>query len=177
MELCPACGLLLGRCEGARDVDTWLVLSRTLAVLTAVLVGLLAGGMVLIEVLLVPFWRGAPPAEFRDWFTAHSGRIRALMLPLGAGAGVVAIASAVANVAEGREAAAASVAAAGATAGVVAITITVNEPANRQFTGGTLTDNETAALLDRWARWHDLRVVLGLAATVAAVLALAQRDA
>jgi hypothetical protein len=61
------------------------VLSRRLAVLTTVLVGLLAGGMVLIEVALVPFWRSASPAEFRTWFAAHSGRLRALMVPLVAG--------------------------------------------------------------------------------------------
>ena len=66
------------------------MLSRALAIVTAVLVGLLAGGMVLIEVVLVPFWRGAPAADFREWFAAHSGRVRALMAPLGAGAGVVA---------------------------------------------------------------------------------------
>ena len=167
---------LLVLCDSSRDLYYLLMLSRALAVLTAVLVGLLAGGMVLIEILLVPFWRGVPPAQFRDWFTAHSGRIRALMVPLGAGAGAVAAASAVAHVAERREGTPAAVAAAAATAGVVAITITVNEPANHQFTSGALTDSETADLLGRWARWHDVRVVLGLAATVAAALALAQRD-
>jgi hypothetical protein len=153
------------------------VLSRALAIVTAVLVGLLAGGMVLIEVVLVPFWRGAPAADFREWFAAHSGRIRALMVPLGAGAGVVAAASALAHVSEESEGAPASVAAAGATAGVVGITVAVNEPANRRFTTGGLTDDETAELLGRWARWHHARVVLGLAATVAAVVTLAQRGA
>jgi hypothetical protein len=169
--------MLLVRCERAGDVDTWLVLSRVLAAVTAVLVGLLAGGMVLIEVVLVPFWRGAPAADFREWFTAHSGRIRALMGSLGAGAGVVAAASAVAHVTEGGKGAPASVAAAGATAGVVGITVAVNGPANRRFAAGALTDNETEELLDRWARWHHARVVLGVAATVAAVLTLARRDA
>jgi hypothetical protein len=153
------------------------VLSRALAIVTAVLVGLLAGGMVLIEVVLVPFWRGAPAAEFRDWFAAHSGRLRALMAPLGAGAGVVAAASALAHVAEENKGAPASVAAAGATAGVVGITVAVNEPANRRFATGGLTDDETAELLGRWARWHHARVVLGLAAAGAAVVTLAQRDA
>ncbi len=135
------------------------MLSRALAVLTAVLVGLLAGGMVLIEVVLVPFWRGVPPARFREWFTAHADRIRALMVPLGAGAGGAAVASAAA-----------------ATVGVVGITVTINEPANHRFTTGALTDTATTELLDRWARWHHVRVALGLAATVAAGVALAQRD-
>jgi hypothetical protein len=38
---------------------------QPLAVLTADLVGLLAGAMVLIEVVLVPFWCGLPPASGR----------------------------------------------------------------------------------------------------------------
>lgn len=150
------------------------MLARTLAALTVVLVGVLSGAMVLIDLVLVPFWRSVPPGRFRDWFAAHSDRIRALMVPLGAGAGVVATASAVAHVAHHRDGAPASVAAAGATVGVVAITVTVNEPANHRFTGGGLTDGETAELLGRWARWHRLRVALGLAATMAAALALAE---
>ena len=80
------------------------------------------------------------------------------------------------HLAERREGAPTAVAAVAATAGVVAITVTVNEPANHQFTCGGLTDSQTIDLQARWARWHHVRVVLGLAATVAAALALAQRD-
>ena len=80
------------------------MLSRPLAVVPAVLTGLLAGGMVLIEVVLLPFWRGTSAADFRDWFTAHSGRMRDLMVPLGAGAGTVGAASAVTHLAEGAQA-------------------------------------------------------------------------
>ncbi len=152
--------------------DSRSVLSRPLALVSAVLAGVLTGGMVLIEVVLVPFWRASPPAEFRAWFTAHSGRLRALLVPLGAATGLACTASAAARVAGGRRGAPAAVAAAGAAAGVIAVTVTVNEPANHRFTAGTLTDPETTELLRRWARWHHVRVVLGLAATVAAARAL-----
>ncbi len=152
------------------------MVSRGLALVCAVFTGLLAGGMVLIEFVLLPFWRGAPPADFRAWFTAHSGRIRNLMLPLGAGAGIAGAASAVAQLVEGRRGAPASVAAALAMAGVIGITATVNEPANHQFTAGTLTDTETTRLLGRWARWHHVRVALGLVAAVAASSALSERS-
>ncbi len=150
------------------------MLSRPLSVVFAVLTGLLAGGMILIEVVLLPFWRGAPPADFRAWFAAHSGRIRSLMVPLGAATGVVGVASAVAQRVEGRRGSPAS-AAALATAGVIGITVTVNEPANHRFTAGTLTDTETTDLLSRWARWHHVRVVLGLAGAVGASAALIER--
>ncbi|MGY1680851.1 anthrone oxygenase family protein [Geodermatophilus sp. SYSU D01176] len=148
--------------------------ARPLALLTAVLVGLLAGGMVLIEVVLLPFWRSVPPEEFRRWFTANAPRIRALMVPLGAGAATAGVAAAVAEASASRRPGPASLAAA-ATVGVVTVTVTVNEPANARFTGGTLTDAETRDLLGTWARWHHLRVALGILATVAAASALGGR--
>jgi uncharacterized membrane protein len=152
------------------------VLSRPLAIVSAVLTGVLTGGMVLIDVVLVPFWRGAPPGEFRAWFAAHSGRLRALLVPLGAATGIACSASAVVRVAGGRRGGPAAVAAAGAAAGVIAVTVTVNEPANHRFTSATLTDRETTELLRRWARWHHLRVVLGLLATAAAAWALVDAE-
>jgi hypothetical protein len=53
--------------------------------------------------------------------------------------------------------------------------VLVSEPANHRFTGGSLTDTETSDLLGRWARWHHLRVVLGVVATVAAASAIGRR--
>ena len=152
-------------------------LVRPLELLSAVLVGLLAGGMVLIEVVLLPFWRSVPPAEFRRWFTANAPRIRTLMVPLGAGAAIASVASAVTDALLARRRGPASLTAAAATVGVVAVTVTVSEPANHRFTGGALTDPETTDLLGRWARWHHLRVGLGVVATVAAASAIGHRPA
>ncbi len=151
------------------------VISRVLALLATVLAGLLAGAMLLIDVVLLPFWRGVPPGQFRTWFAAHSDRIRTLMVPLGAGAAAVNAASAVVQTAKGPRAGAASLGAAAA-AGVVAITITVNEPMNHRFTAEQLADAETANLLERWARWHRLRVVLGVLATLGAASALVDQQ-
>ncbi len=149
-------------------------LARPLAPLSAVLTGLLAGGMGFIEVVLLPFWRGSSPAEFRQWFTAHSDRIRSVMISLGVGSGAVSTAYALTQLADRRPNTAATTAAA-TTLGVIAITVTVNEPANYKFTAGALTDAETRNLLDRWARWHHLRVALGIVATTAAAFASHQR--
>jgi len=144
--------------------------ARLLAPLSAVLTGLLAGGMVFIEVVLLPFWRGAPPAEFRRWFTAHSDRIRSIMIPLGAGAGAVSTAYAATRLADRRPDGPASTAAV-TNLGIIAITVIVNEPANHRFTGAALTDAETRRLLNRWARWHHIRVALGIVASAAAAFA------
>jgi len=127
--------------------------------------------MAFIEFVLVPFWRSTSPVEFRQWFTAHSGRIRNLMIPLGVGAGIVSAASSIDQIAGDRRNGASFVAA-GANAGVIAITVMVNEPANHQFTTAGLTDAQTSDLLDRWARWHRVRVALGVIATVAATSTL-----
>ena len=151
---------------------------RPLRVLPAVLSGSLAGGMLFIDGVLLPFWRATPPAEFRRWFAQYSGRIRALMIPLGVGAGLAnaVVAARRAGTSDGGGAAAALTAAA-ASAGVIAITVTVNEPANHRFADGTLSDAETTALLETWGRWHRVRVVLGLLAAAAATSAVGQRKA
>ncbi len=147
-------------------------IARPLAVVAAAQAGLSAGGMVAIGWVLVPFWRGTSPADFRRWFTTHSDRIRLLMGPLGGGAALLTAASAAVQLGDGRRPAATSLTAAAATAGVVAITLAVNEPANHRFTGGALTDAETADLLRHWDSWHRARVALGVLATVAATLAV-----
>ncbi|WP_222269384.1 anthrone oxygenase family protein [Modestobacter marinus] len=120
--------------------------------------------------------RGSSPAEFRRWFSTHSDRIRSVMAPLGVGAALLTAASSAAQARDGRRPGPASLAAAAATAGVVAITLTVNEPANHQFTGGALTDVETEELLRRWDSWHRVRVGLGVLAAVAATVAVTGPD-
>ena len=157
-----------------QGVDSAPVVARFLALLSAVLTGLLGGGMILIDAVLLPFWRGVPPEQFRSWFTAYSDRIRTVMIPLGAGAAAVNAASAVVQTKKGPRAGAASVAAAAAV-GVVVITVTVNEPMNHRFAAERLTDAETANLLERWARWHRVRVALGVLATLGASSALMTR--
>jgi len=140
-----------------------------LGYLTALLLGLLTGAMLVIGIVLVPFWSGLPPVELRSWFARHAGRTGALMFPLG-GAALAAAAGAW-LVVRGRWPALAAVAA----ASVVAITMLVNEPANQRFAAGAyyMSDADTVALLARWRRWHWVRVALGLVAFAAALRALA----
>jgi hypothetical protein len=155
-------------------LDACFVLDRSLASVSATLTSLLAGAMLFLRIVLLPFWRGVPPAEFRGWFAKHSGRIRAVMLPLGAASAAASVGATAARLVHHRDARASSVAAAGAV-GVVVVTVAVNEPANRKFANEHLPDDETAMLLARWARWHDVRGALGLLAAAAAVRALGQR--
>ena len=90
------------------------------------------------------------------------------MVPLGAAAAGTAVTTAVAQAAtRGNARTSAGVAAASAAA-VGVITYTVNEPANHQLVREDLDDDETVRLLQRWARWHDVRVALGLVGALAA---------
>ena len=70
--------------------------------LTAASTGVSAGAMLFIRIVLVPFWRGSPPPEFRTWFAAHSELIRGRMVPLGTAAAATAVTHAVAETATGR---------------------------------------------------------------------------
>jgi hypothetical protein len=146
-----------------------------LTVASAVTSGMSAGAMLFIRLVLVPFWRGAPPQDFRNWFGAHSARIRELMVPLGIAATGTSTASVIAGLMGRQPGKTNSAIAAACGIGVVGITVTVNEPANEKFVQPDLDDRETAALLSKWARWHDLRVVLGTVGALAAARALASR--
>lgn len=85
------------------------------------------------------------------------------MIPLGVSSAVAVTGAAVLDRQRGSKLAAT------ATAGVVAITLAVNEPLNERFwSDEPMTDEETTDALERWARWHDARVALGLVAVAAA---------
>jgi len=144
-----------------------------LARLTAFLLGLLAGAMLLIAVGVAPFWQAVPPLAFRGWFALHAWRIGRLMRPLGAGAALVA---GIAWMGAWRSTDGRRVwrgMAALAAVGVALITLLVNEPANQLFARpGALTDDATAALLVSWMRWHWVRVGLGMLGFYAALRAI-----
>jgi hypothetical protein len=131
------------------------VMARKVGTASAVTTGALAGAMTLIRLVLVPFWRRGATSEFKPWFVDNAPRLRVLMVPLGAAAAVTTTVNALIS-RRGRAALAAA-----AAVGVGVVTIAVNEPLNARFAG---PDPVEPADLDRWVRWHDVRVALGLIA-------------
>jgi hypothetical protein len=129
--------------------------AKKIGITSAVTTGALAGAMTLIRLVLVPFWRRGATSEFKPWFVANAPRLRALMVPLGAAAAASSTANALMT-RRGRAALAAAT-----EVGVGIVTVTVNEPLNVRFAG---PDPVEPADLDRWVRWHDVRVALGLVA-------------
>ncbi len=149
-------------------------MARPLAQISALLLGLLSGAMLLIAVSFVPFWRGLAPAEFRNWFSANSSSIGTLMFPLGTSSAIASVAAWM--FAQGKASGRWRLLAMLGALGVVLITLFINEPANRLFAEpGVLNDTDTTALLSRWIAWHWTRLLLGIGAFYAAVTAIAEQ--
>src|SRR5262245_29237644 len=153
---------------GSRDRS---VAGSVVMMLACLVLGLLAGGMLVIGVAFVPFWKGLSPSAFQAWFASYSHLIGRLMLPLGA----VSIASSGAALvagwsdATGRRWLLVAV--------LSAIGVMVTYPiffagANESFVHGGLSDSAVRSLLDRWATWHWVRMGLGIVGFYAALRAL-----
>jgi Anthrone oxygenase len=148
-------------------------MARPLTHLSAVLLGLLSGAMLLIAVSFVPLWRSMPPAEFRNWFSANSFSFGALMFPLGTASAVSSVAAWMFS--QGKTMRGWLLFSMLSAQGVVLITLAINEPANRLFAEpGVLNDAETSALLTRWIVWHWIRLLFGMGAFYAAVSGIAE---
>jgi len=147
------------------------MLRRPSAELDVLAVGLLTGAMLVIAVVLVPYWAALPADQFRGWFVANAHRVRALTYPLAAAAVVLSVAASALEE-PGSRARSRLWVAAGAVAAVLAITIFVNEGLSARFAAGALPDADRARLLTTWVAWHWARVGLGVIAFVASIRAV-----
>lgn len=68
-------------------------INNTIQLSIIALNGAFIGAMILIALVLVPFWQSLQPPLFLDWFTAHSNNIGRLMIPLGPGVLCLAMAT------------------------------------------------------------------------------------
>ena len=148
------------------------VVTSTLMILTCLVLGLLAGGMLLIGISFVSFWKSLSPSDFQAWFASHSHLVGRLMIPLGVGGIAVTVAAVVAcwqGSATGRRW---LLIAAVSAMGVMVTYPLFFEATNEAFVRGGLSDSEARSLLERWATWHWIRTGLGALGFVAALRAL-----
>jgi hypothetical protein len=143
-----------------------------LLVLTCFVLGLLTGGMLVIGVSLVSFWKSLSPTDFQAWFASHSHLIGRLMIPLGVGGSAVAVAAVIAcwrgSVMRPRWL---------LTAAVSTVSVMITYPlffaaTNEAFVGGGLSDSAVRSLLSQWVVWHWIRTGLGALGFMAALRAL-----
>jgi len=150
------------------------VVVSALMMLACLVLGLLAGGMLVIGVAFVSFWKSLSPSAFQAWFASYSHLIGRLMIPLGAGSIAATMAALV-------------VCWSGSAvqrrwlliAALSAIGVMVTYPiffagTNEAFVRGSLSDSAVRSLLDRWATWHWIRTGLGIVGFFAALRAIQQ---
>jgi len=149
-----------------------LVVASILLVLTCFVLGLLAGGMVVIGVSFVSFWKSLSPSDFQAWFASHSYLIGRLMIPLGVGGVTVTVAAVIACWRDSVTCRRWLLTAALSTVAVMITYPLFFSATNEAFVRGGLSDSAVRSLLNQWGVWHWIRTGLGTLGFIAALRAL-----
>ena len=143
-------------------------MAAAIHVLAVTALGVYAGGTLTEGGVLVPWWRGLPPAEFLRWYAANHARITRFFGALTATAAVLAVVDAGVAVA-GRDATRGwAVAAAVLMLALVAMFPLCFKTPNERFASGGIAPDDVPAALARWAAWHRLRMVASVVTVVVA---------
>jgi len=148
------------------------VVTSTLMMLTCLVLGLLAGGMLVIGISFVSFWKSLAPSDFQAWFASYSHLIGRLMIPLGAGSVAATVATLVACWSSAATRRRWLLIAALSAIGVMVTYPIFFSRTNEAFVHGGLSDSAVRSLLDRWATWHWIRTGLGIVGFIAALRVL-----
>lgn len=148
------------------------VVASALMMLACLVLGLLAGGMLVIGVAFVSFWKSLSPSDFQTWFASYSHLIGRLMIPLGVGSVAAAVAALVAGWSGPATRRRGLLVAALSAIGVMVTYPFFFAGTNESFVRGGLSDSAVRSLLDRWATWHWIRTGLGTVGFIAALRAL-----
>ncbi len=148
------------------------VVASTLMMVTCLVLGLLTGGMLVIGIAFVSFWKSLGPSEFQAWFASYSHLIGRLMIPLGAGSIAATVATLVACWSGAATRRRWLLIAALSAIGVMVTYPVFFAGTNEAFVRGGLSDSTVRSLLDRWAAWHWIRTGLGVVGFFAALRAL-----
>jgi hypothetical protein len=148
------------------------ILSHVVRLLSVASLGLFAGAMLTEGLVLVPYWRSLPPAEFLAWYGANDKRLLGFFGPLTWVAGLLAITDALVSLWGGRPGRWLVLLAAILLIVVVSTFFIYFEKANASFSAASLSLDEVPGELTRWATWHLWRTILSFAALAAAMLSL-----
>src|SRR5262245_52111227 len=154
------------------DLRNRSVVTSTLMMLSCLVLGLLAGGILVIGISFVSFWKSLSTSDFQAWFASYSHLIGRLMIPLGVGSVVAAVATLVACWSGSATRRRWLVIATLSAIGVMATYPIFFAGTTVAFVRGGLSGSAVRSLLDRWAAWHWIRTALGIVGFVAALRAL-----
>jgi hypothetical protein len=152
--------------------DRSVVVASVLMMLACLFLGLLAGGMLVIGVAFVSFWKSLSPNDFQTWFASYSHLIGRLMIPLGAASVAATVAALVACWSGPATRRGGLLVAALSAIGVMVTYPVFFAGTNESFVRGGISESTVRSLLDRWATWHWIRTVLGTVGFIAALRAL-----
>jgi hypothetical protein len=147
-------------------------LSEALQLGSAGLFGLFIGALLAEGALLVPYWRSLPTSEFFALHGTFGPRLFRFFAPLTAAASLAAVAAAGASLWAASPGRWASLLSAGLAASLLATYFLYFRRANAGFAAARPGTEGLAAELARWARWHWVRVGLGLGGFACSLLAL-----
>ena len=140
--------------------------------LSAASLGLFAGAMLTEGGVLVPYWRSLAPAEFFAWYAANAKRLQGFFGPLTTVTALLALAAAFGSLWESHPGRWLALLAAAISVAVVSTFFLYFQKANASFSAASLSVDEVAAELTRWATWHWWRTGLSFVALAAAILSL-----
>lgn len=135
--------------------------------------GAFAGLMLNIGLTFGAYWKGLPPAAFLDWFSTN-GHLIGRTIPVVLVPAIIGICASIWLAPPAPGTRLFWLASLAAIALILAVTMLYHLPTNARFAARTVALDQVGATLDRWLWLHWVRIVLGFAATIAGVMAIAR---
>jgi uncharacterized membrane protein len=132
-----------------------------------------AGVMLNIGLTLGAYWRGLPPSEFLDWFSANNHLI-ARTIPLVVLPTLIGLAGSLWFGWTEPTTRYLWLASLGLVIGILIITFAYHLPTNSAFAAKSIPLDQVPATLNLWLSLHTVRIALGLIASVVGLVAVAR---
>jgi len=148
------------------------LLTRILAFLATLSLGLMTGALLAEGAILVPFWKSSAPDEFFVWYRKHAALLQNFFGPLEIGATAVTAAGAAAAWAANSPIWIPLTWATALAFAVLAVFPLYFQAANTSFRHGTIAPGRLGGELRTWYRWHCARTTLSFCAFCSAAAGL-----
>lgn len=143
--------------------------------LSAGAVGVYAGTMLTEGFVLVPHWQSLAPADFYAWYAANDARLLGFFGTATEAAGLLALGAAIVAFIVRHPGRWSALVAALCMIACVATFFVYFADANARFSAASIPAESLPGELQRWAAWHQARMVLAVVAVVAALIPLRHR--